>query len=206
MDSLFKLCDYKIKPCEGKEAKEFFIYPVDSSVEREDFKILFSEFMIEDKDTILKSLRGYRNYIIPIDSSLVLKKNDSKFPIKKNSTFSFGGGATYYALNASKCLNLILDENVVGKFESVKFYNELIIKDDIKKSKIIIFYSCDDDIEILSKKRNMVLKKGEAAIYINDDRFELKIKASGDENRIVWGKITLWVYLKNVLEVFLFCF
>lgn len=205
MDSLFKLNEYKIKPWTGGEAKEYFIYPVDSSFENEDFKILFNEVKIKDKDTMLKSHAGYKNYLIPVDSSLVLEKDGGKFPVKKHSTFSYEGDSDLYALNACNCVSLILENGIVGKLESVKFYNDLIIKDDIKKSKIIIFYSCDGDIEIITNKKSVTLGNGEVAAYIIDDKFELKIKASGKENRIIWGKVTLWVCLKNGLEDFLSC-
>lgn len=191
MDSLFKLDDYKIKPWAGGEAKEFFIYPVDSSFEDVNFKILFNEFLVKERDTVLKSFLGYKNYIVPVDSSLVLKKGEHEFQIKVNSTFSFGGDSKLTSLNSVNCVSLLLKEDVLGKLESVKFYNELIIKDDIKKSKILLFYSCDSDIDIVTKKKTISLKKGEAAVYINDDRFEMNIRSNSDENRIIWGKITL---------------
>lgn len=80
---------------------------------------------------------------------------------------------------------------MVGKLEVVKFYHELLIKDDIKKSKILFFYSLEDGVQIISKKKSVTLDKNEVAVFISDDKFELKISADKEENKIVWGKVTL---------------
>lgn len=49
----------------------------------------------------------------------------------------------------------------------------------------------EDGVQIISKKKSVTLDKNEVAVFISDDKFELKISADKEENKIVWGKVTL---------------
>ncbi|MCI6609348.1 MAG: HutD family protein [Ezakiella sp.] len=191
MDNLYKLDEYKETCWSGGKTKEFFIYPSDSSYTDRNFKIRFSEASVDVPGTDFTNLPGYNRFLIPITNTLVLEKEGTELPIKKYSTFTFSGRDNILSHSTGHDLNLMLSEDLTGKLEMVKFYNELLIKDEVKKSKILIFYSLDDGLTITSKKKEVTLYEGDVAIYISDDKFELRIKALQEENKIVWGKVTL---------------
>ncbi|KGF07558.1 hypothetical protein HMPREF1634_03875 [Tissierellia bacterium S7-1-4] len=192
MENLYKLDEYNETSWSGGKTREYFIYPVDSTYKDRDFKIRFSEASVDITGTDFTKLPGYKRYLIPITNTLVLNMKGNKIPIKKYTAFYFDGNDDIVSESTGHDLNLMLSEDLVGKLEVVKFYHELLIKDDIKKSKILFFYSLEDGVQIISKKKSVTLDKNDVAVFISDDKFELKISAGDkEENKIVWGKVTL---------------
>lgn len=138
----------------GGESTQLYIYPENSSYEKQDFKFRISLATIQEEKSIFTKLEGITRELMIIDGKLTLAYENKKSVLNKYEKERLNGGTKTISYGKAKDFNLMVNNNYEGNLEYFKIKEDKVLDINYKmykndyRHKFYCFYSLNNSFKI----------------------------------------------------------